>query len=162
MIRTATIYDSPGITSIYNHYIEHSISTFQEKRIEPSFIEEKISNTPAHCPWLVYEENNEVLGYAYASPWKAREAYRHSVEISVYTHPDYNGKGMGSQLYEELIRRLRSFNIHAVIGGISLPNAASVALHEKFGFEKVAHFKEVGYKFEQWIDVGYWELVLDA
>ncbi len=101
-----------------------------------------------------------MYGYAYASEWKSRCAYRYSVETTVYLHPDARGKGIGTLLYQELIRKLSKLELHAAIGGIALPNDASVALHEKIGFKKAAHFKQVGYKFNKWVDVGYWELIL--
>ncbi|BAX79424.1 phosphinothricin acetyltransferase [Labilibaculum antarcticum] len=78
-----------------------------------------------------------------------------------FIHLDATGKGIGTKLYQELIERLTKLDLHVAIGGISLPNDESIALHEKFGFEKVAHFKEVGYKFNKWVDVGYWELILN-
>jgi len=96
----------------------------------------------------------------YASKWHGRSAYRFSTEITVYLAPAHVGRGIGSQLYARLFPILRDRGIHAVIGGIALPNEASVALHEKFGLEKVAHFKEVGYKFDRWIDVGSWQGIL--
>jgi phosphinothricin acetyltransferase len=82
------------------------------------------------------------------------------VESTIYLRPDLIGKGAGRILYEDLISKLRNLSLHTVIGGIALPNESSVALHERLGFLKVAHFKEVGWKFDQWIDVGYWELIL--
>jgi phosphinothricin acetyltransferase len=108
----------------------------------------------------VYEKEGEVVGYAYAGEWKSRCSYRYSVESSVYLKHGLSGEGIGSKLYTELFKLLETTDVHAIIGGIALPNEASVALHEKFGFEKIAHFKEVGYKFEQWVDVGYWEKIL--
>jgi len=92
--------------------------------------------------------------------WKDRSAYRYSVESTVYVDPAALGVGYGSQLYESLLANLRQQKFHVVMGGIALPNQASIRFHEKFGFQKIAHFKEVGYKFGQWIDVGYWQLIL--
>ena len=100
------------------------------------------------------------LGYAYATSWRVRSAYRFSVESTVYVATGHGGKGNGSALYRSLIAALREPGLQVVIGGLALPNEASVALHECIGFEKVAHFRRVGRKFEQWIDVGYWELQL--
>ncbi len=97
---------------------------------------------------------------AYAVLWKARSAYRFSVEITVYVAPGMAGRGIGSMLYSHLFAALQPLGVHAVIGGIALPNEASIALHEKFGMEKVAHFQQVGFKFNRWIDVGYWERIL--
>jgi L-amino acid N-acyltransferase YncA len=101
------------------------------------------------------------MGYAYAQPWKGRSAYRYSVEVSVYLDHQITQQGIGSRLYGELFQILAERGFHAVIGGVTLPNPVSVRLHEKFGFEKVAHFKEVGYKFGKWIDVGYWEKIVN-
>ena len=111
-------------------------------------------------PWLVFEENEKILGYAFASEWKSRCAYKYSVECSVYLGTNYKGKGIGIQLYKEWLQKLNELNYNTVIAGIALPNDASIKFHEKFGFEKVAHFKEVGYKFNKFIDVGYWQLDL--
>ena len=123
---------------------------------------ERIAETTAsHVPWLVVEEDGAVLGYAYASKWKGRCAYRHSVESTVYLDPSKTGQGIGKPLYAALINALRMQRMHAVIGGIALPNEASIALHERLGFEKVAHFRQVGFKQDRWIDVGYWERLLD-
>ena len=114
----------------------------------------------APLPWLVAEQTDQVIGYAYASKWKERCAYRYSVESTVYLDPSFTGQGIGTKLYEALLAILQRNSIHIVIGGIALPNPASVALHERLGFNKVAHFKEVGYKFNRWVDVGYWEASL--
>ena len=159
MIRTATQEDAAPIAEIYNHYIEHTVVTFEESRVSGDEIGARIIETlEAKLPWLVAEdEQGRVLGYAYASKWKGRCAYRYSVEITVYLAQQATGKGLGRQLYKVLFEQLKQLSYHTVIGGISLPNPASVALHEKCGLEKVAHFKEVGFKFGQWVDVGYWQ-----
>jgi len=114
----------------------------------------------AALPWLVAEAAGQAVGYAYATPWKARTGYRFSAEITVYLGPGQAGRGIGSRLYGELFPMLQARRIHAVMGGIALPNEASVALHEKFGMRKVAHFEAVGFKFDRWIDVGYWQRTL--
>ena len=102
-----------------------------------------------------------MLGYAYATPWRVRSAYRFSVESSVYVHKDCAHQGIGRRLYGVLLDELRARGLAVVIGGIAQPNPASVALHEACGFRKVAHFERVGRKFERWVDVGYWQLQLD-
>lgn len=160
MIRIVELKDAKEICEIYNYYITNSIVTFEEEIVAVSEMKNRIENITAKLPWIVYEENGEVLGFAYASEWKSRCAYKHSVESTVYLRQGATKKGIGSKLYDELINRLRKMKIHAVIGGIALPNESSIVLHEKFGFEKIGQFKEVGYKFEKWIDVGYWELML--
>jgi len=162
MIREVNADDAKTICDIYNYYVENTIITFEERRISTTEMHKRIKEVTASLPWLVYEENGMVVGYAYASKWRSRSAYRFSVESTVYLSKDTTGRKIGTQLYEALISRLRGLSIHAVIGGISLPNPASVALHERMGFDKVAHFKEVGWKLNQWIDVGHWELILEV
>ena len=101
-----------------------------------------------------------MIGYTYASDWKKRTAYRKTVETAIYLDPDHLGKGIGSTLKAAMIDELKERGFHCVISGIALPNPASIAMCEKFGFKKVAHFKQVGYKFGEWIDVAYWQLIL--
>jgi L-amino acid N-acyltransferase YncA len=161
MIRYATPDDSGQICNIYNHYILKTQITFEEQPVSPEDMVQRIQETLQSLPWLVWEEEQQLLGYAYASKWKGRCAYRYSVESTIYLHPDSVGKRIGSQLYSALLTDLRQGQFHTVIGGIALPNETSVALHEKFGFEKIAHFREVGKKFDRWIDVGYWQLLLE-
>ena len=160
MIRPVTKADAAQIAAIYNHYVNETIITFEEEPIGKAEMARRIKEVSADLPWLVAVEGDRVLGYAYASKWKSRCAYRYSVESTVYLAPDATGRGLGTRLYTALIAELKRRSYHSIIGGVALPNAASVALHEKMGFKKVAHFKEVGWKFKQWIDVGYWELIL--
>lgn len=159
-IRPVSDLDAAAICEIYNHYVQHSIITFEETAVTADEMKGRIKAISAAWPWLVAEEKGRIVGYAYAGKWKSREAYRYAVESTVYLHPDSCGKGLGKRLYAALIKELSRRSVHTVIAGIALPNVASVALHEKMGFVKVAQFKEVGWKFGQWIDVGYWELVL--
>ena len=114
----------------------------------------------ASLPWLVAEQSGQVVGYAYATKWKARSAYRFSVESSVYLAQSVIGQGLGSKLYEALFALLKERGVHVVIGVITLPNPASIAFHEKLGLKKVAHFEEVGFKFNKWLDVGCWQIAL--
>ncbi|TLX73281.1 N-acetyltransferase family protein [Labilibacter sediminis] len=160
MIRDINTNDAREVEDIYNYYIRNTFVTFEEDPVTEDDMRERIQSQKINLPWIVYEENNEVLGYAYASEWKSRCAYKYSVESTVYLKHGKQGKGLGTKLYQELLHRIEKSRIHAVIGGIALPNKASIALHEKLGFEKVAQFKEVGYKFEKWIDVGYWEYLI--
>ena len=159
MIRDANTKDASFICAIYNPYILNSTISFETEPVTEKEMVDRISSN-GKLPWLVYEENEQILGYAYACRWRVRRSYRYSVESGVYLDSEATGRGLGTLLYTELINRLKTMNIHAVIGGIALSNPASIALHEKLGFEKIAHFKEVGFKFNQWIDVGYWELIL--
>ncbi len=161
MLRAATPADAADIAAIYNHYVETSTISFEESAVSVADMAQRIADVGARLPWLVFEEAGRVVGYAYATAWRVRAAYRFSVESSVYVSPEHPRRGIGARLYRALLDDLRSRGIHAVIGGIAQPNAASVALHEAFGFDKVAHFKQVGKKFGQWVDVGYWELLLE-
>lgn len=160
MIRNATVHDAKVICDIYDHYVQKTTITFEEHPITVEEMQHRIADGSKLLPWLIAEEQGGVIGFAYAVQWKNRHAYRYTVESTIYIAPQLTGRGTGKQLYDSLISELRSCSIHSVIGGIALPNPASVALHEKMGFEKVAHFKEVGWKFDRWIDVGYWELIL--
>jgi phosphinothricin acetyltransferase len=161
IIRPALPSDAVAIATIYNHFVINTMITFEEDAVSASEIQRRIQAVVDNglC-WYVAELADSIVGYAYAAPWRVRSAYRYSVETTVYVAADYPARGIGSQLYQTMIDHLRDCGIHAVIGGITHPNPASVALHEKCGFKKVAHFEQVGYKFNQWIDVGYWELVL--
>lgn len=160
-IRAVIEADSEAVAEIYNHYVRQTIITFEEKAISSSEIYQRIQGVQSSSlPWFVAELAGEILGYAYAGKWKERCAYRFSAEVTVYVTPEHTGCGIGSRLYSQLLPALRDRGIHVAIGGIALPNEASVAFHEKLGFTKVAHFQEVGFKFKRWIDVGYWQRIL--
>lgn len=162
MIRPARIEDAPQIAEIYRPYVQNTPISFEEAHVSDAEMAARIQSVQAAgLPWLVAEQDAVILGYAYATPWKARHAYRHSVEITVYLRADKLANGLGSTLYAALFKALAERPIHAVVACIALPNAHSVALHEKFGMRKVAHFAEVGYKFGEWRDVGYWQVNLD-
>ncbi len=149
------------VAAIYNGYVINDIATFEELPVTIEEMSRRIDEVRGRSlPWLVAREVGKVVGYAYAGSWKARSAYRHTVESSVYVAADGRGRGIGTQLYSALIGKLRSRELHAVIGGVSLPNVQSVRLHESLGFQKIGEFKEVGFKFGRWIDVGYWQLLL--
>jgi phosphinothricin acetyltransferase len=160
-VRAAVASDGQAVADIYNHYITDTIVTFEEEPVSAAEMSRRISEVQAvPLPWLIAEAEGAVAGYAYATKWRPRYGYRFSVEISVYLAADKSGHGLGTALYSRLFEELRERGIHSVIGGIALPNEVSVRLHEKFGFEKVAHFRENGIKFGRWIDVGYWQLIL--
>ena len=162
-IRTVTPGDAQALASIYNHYVRETIVTFEEEPVSPETFSQRIKDVlRSSLPWLVAMEEENAVGYAYATPWKPRSGYRFSVEVTVYVADGHAGRGIGSALYTELFSVLKARGVHAAIGGIALPNDASVALHEKFGMRKVAHFEQVGFKFDRWIDVGYWERVFEA
>jgi len=160
-LRAATTDDAAAIAAIYNHYVAETVVTFEEVPVAAAEIAGRIESVQAAgFPWLVAEEAGRVVGYAYATKWRERSAYRFSAEVTVYLAPTDTGRGLGSQLYAELFPMLEACGLHALMGGITLPNEASVALHEKFGMRKVAHFDEVGFKFDRWLAVGYWQRTL--
>jgi phosphinothricin acetyltransferase len=162
-VRAAIGADAAAMARIYNHYVSHSVVTFEETPVSAAEMAVRLAEIDSlELPWLVAEAPGGVQGYAYAGRWKNRCAYRHSVEVTVYVEPAALGRGLGTQLYAALFAVLRQSEVHFAIGGIALPNDASVALHEKFGMRKVAHFSEVGCKFGRWIDVGYWQLLLPS
>ena len=160
MLRQCTPYDAAQICEIYNHYVRETVITFEEVPVSEAEMAKRIGDITQRLPWLVWEADGAIVGYAYAGPWKARAAYRNSVESSIYLAPQATGRGLGPRLYTALIADLRQRGLHCVIGGAALPNPASVSLHEKLGFEKVAEFRQVGFKFGRWVDVAYWQLML--
>lgn len=161
-IRPVRIDDCQAIAEIYNHYVQTSVITFEEQAVSDEAMAQRIADVQSYnLPWVIYERNGVLLGYAYATRWKPRSAYRYSVEITVYTAPGASGSGIGSILYAELFARMKACGVHAAVGGIALPNAASIALHEKFGMKKIGEFHEIGFKQGQWLNVGYWQIVFD-
>lgn len=162
IIRPAIPADAARICAIYSHYVATTTISFEEDPVTPAEMSRRIADVEsANLPWLVMVDGDTLIGYAYATKWRVRPAYRYSVESSIYLDPAYAGQGAGSTLYEALLAELRRRDLHLVIGGIAQPNEASVRLHERLGFRKVAHFSEVGLKFGRWIDVGYWQLALN-
>ena len=161
MIRPATTADAEALVNIYNHYITDTVITFEETTLTAADFTARIQKVlEGGYPYFVAEEEGRILGYSYASQFRARVSYRYTVESTVYLDHTLTGRGTGTQLYAALIEELKMRGYHLALGGITLPNPASVALHEKMGFSKVAHFHEVGFKFDQWLDVGFWELKL--
>jgi L-amino acid N-acyltransferase YncA len=160
-IRPASAADGEALARIYNPYILDTVVTFEEEPVSAAEMAERVLEVGVlSLPWLVGERDGQVLGYAYAARWRSRVSYRFSTETTVYLEPGQGGNGYGFRLYAALLEALRQTDMHAAIGGIALPNAASVALHEKLGFAKVAHFPEVGFKLGRWVDVGYWQKLL--
>lgn len=159
-IRPVSSDDAEAICAIYNYYIQNTCISFEENDVVPLEMTRRIIDVTETLPWLIVETEGVIDGYAYATKWRARSAYRFSVEISVYLSQNSIGKGYGAHLYGSLIDQLATLGVHAVIAGIALPNDKSVKLHEKMGMTKVAHFEQVGFKNQQWIDVGYWQKML--
>lgn len=161
MIRPVQLSDGDQIAEIYDYYVTDTIITFEEDRVSGAdFIIRIQKALDAGMPWLVAEVEGQIVGYAYAGQWRGRVAYRYTVESAVYVARDKTGEGIGSSLYRALLDELEKLEMHCVLGGIALPNPASVQLHQRLGFEKVAHHREVGRKFDRWIDVGFWQIQL--
>lgn len=160
-IRPARDGDAAALARIYNHYVADTCVTFETEPVAATEMTRRVADTVGDgLPWLVVCRAGEVAGYAYASKWKGRCAYRYTAEVTVYLDPAMTGQGIGRPLYAALVEDIRARGMHAAIGGIALPNDASIRLHERLGFRKVAHFEQVGFKQGRWIDVGYWQLLL--
>jgi phosphinothricin acetyltransferase len=160
-LRPVRLGDAPGIAEIYNHYITHTIITFEEEALSPRIMEDRIREVIPRFPWFVWEEGGELAGYAYAHAWHQRAAYRFAAEDSVYLKPGWERRGIGTKLLQKVLGELRSREFHAVMAAITVPIGGSVGLHESLGFKKTGQFNQIGYKLGSWLDVGYWELILD-
>lgn len=160
-IRPASLADAWAIANIYNHYIRHTVVTFEEEIVSTRLIEERIARVrAASLPWLVAESRDGLIGYAYGVRFKDRSAYRYCVETTVYLAHGREGQGIGTRLYSDLLATLKAQDIRTAVGVIALPNAPSVTLHEKLGFAHTGTLTGVGFKLKRWVDVGYWQKVL--
>jgi phosphinothricin acetyltransferase len=160
MIRLAKAEDAAGILAIYAPYITDTSYTFEAEVPSIEAFADRIRNYLAQWPWLVYESDGIIAGYAYASRYRERIGYQWCVECSVYIHDDFRRKGIAKALYSALFRILNQqgyFNVYAVI---NLPNDNSVRLHEACGFSWFANYENVGFKLGQWKTVGWWQLKL--
>ncbi|HUY10913.1 MAG TPA: arsinothricin resistance N-acetyltransferase ArsN1 family B [Candidatus Dormibacteraeota bacterium] len=155
-IRQVCRDDAEAIAEIYAPIVCETTISFEEVPPDASEIAKRIASITATHPWLVAVDGS-LIGYAYAKEFRARAAYRWSVECSVYVREGARGHGVGGALYCALFERLRSAEVHAVFTGIALPNDASIALHRSRGFEPVGIYREVGYKFDRWIDTSWWQ-----
>lgn len=161
MIRPVQPGDIPRLCEIYNPYVTTSTITFEESPVSIATMTARVDEVLTNLPWLVDEGPDGTLrGYAYASKWKGRCAYRFTAEPTIYLAPECTGQGVGTQLYRELLSNLRARGLRSALAQIALPNPASVALHERLGFSKAGHLAQVGFKFGNWIDVGIWQLDL--
>ncbi len=160
MIRLATPADAARVAAIYAPGVERTIASFEEEAPDAAEMARRISGTlPAH-PWLVYEADGEVAGYAYAGPHHPRAGYRWSVTVSVYVDDAWHRRGIGRALYRSLFAILRAQGLVNAYAGIALPNPGSVRLHESLGFRPVGVYRAVGFKHGAWVDVGWWHLAL--
>lgn len=158
-IRIVQPVDAENITRIYNYYVLNTHHTFEIKPLTVAEMEKRITDISAFYPFLVAVTEDEIVGYTYASRYKLRPGYKFSVESTVYVAENRKGNNIGTILYSRLLEEVFDSDVHTIIAGIALPNENSIKLHEKLGFVKIAHFREVGFKFNRWIDVGYWQIV---
>jgi phosphinothricin acetyltransferase len=160
-IRLATVSDLPAINDIYNYYVHRSTCTYQ---LEPEPLGGRqawfAAHPPGKYPVTVAELDGQVVGWGSLSKFRDRAAYDGTVEASVYIHQDHHRRGLGRALLVDLIDRARAVGFHTLVGGCSADQTASLALQESLGFTRVAHFKEVGYKFDRWLDVIFLQLML--
>lgn len=155
-IRTARPDDGPALAAIYRPYVLDTAISFEDVPPTPTEMSQRITATLTTSPFLVFEEEGGVVGYAYAGPHRARPAYRWSVDVAVYAAQGAHGRGLGRALYTEMLDRLARQGFHAAFAGIALPNDKSVGLHEALGFRHLGTYREVGFKFGKWHDVGWW------
>lgn len=153
MIRPATPNDIPRIAAIYGHYVSNSTATFElSAPSESEMLERFVQITNAAFPYLVIVQHGEVAGYAYAAPYRPRPAYRFTVEDTIYLAPEASGQGLGTQLLSELIAQCQSLGFRQMIAVIGGATPASCRLHARLGFEEVGRLREVGFKFQSWLD----------
>jgi len=164
MIRASTESDLPSITGIYGWSVVHGVGTWEE--VPPAQAEmarRREAVLALGLPWVVAELGGQVVGYAYAGPFRTRSGYRYTVEDSVYVAPGAQGKGVGRAMLEVVLGECRRLGVHQVIAGIGdSGNAASIALHSALGFERVGVFPNSGYKFGRWLDVVWMQLAMNG
>ena len=155
-IRLATVEDAPAIRDVYAPYVEDTSISFEYDPPSTDEVARRIESTTETHPWLVYSSGDDLLGYAYAGPFSSRAAYRWTVEVSAYVESDHRGGGVGRALYESLLAVLPGQGFVEAYAGIALPNERSVGFHESMGFDHHTTYPAVGYKFGEWLDVGWW------
>jgi len=162
IIRSADPHsDAAACAAIYAPHVKASATSFEEEPPAAAELAERIARTLATHPWLVAERGGQVVGYAYACPHRTRPAYRWAADVSVYVAAEQRGQGCGRALYVELLKRLRRQQFQVACAGITLPNEASVVLHESLGFVAVGVYRRIGWKGGAWRDVGWWQVELE-
>jgi phosphinothricin acetyltransferase len=160
LIRLAATEDAAACAAIYRPHVTDGWTSFELDPPDAAEMARRIAAYSETHAWLVAERDGAVLGYAYGSPHRMREAYATSCDVAVYVAANRTGQGVGRQLYEALLPALKGRGLHAAFAGIALPNAASIGLHEAMGFTPVGIYREVGWKMGGWRDVGWWQRVL--
>ncbi|MFV0395004.1 MAG: GNAT family N-acetyltransferase [Coprobacillaceae bacterium] len=152
--------DSQAILDIYAYYVENSVFTFEYDVPTIEEFTKRIENTTRKYPYIVAKEDNTIVGYAYASGYRARAAYQWGVELSIYLNPKIQHQGIGTKLYSVLLNMLKELGYFRAYACITIPNPTSIAFHQKFNFKEIGVFHKCGYKHEQWLDVIWLELNL--
>ena len=160
-IRNIEKRDAALMADIYNYYVENSVYTFDENPAGEQYFIEKIKTRQDKFPCLALEIDGKFAGFAYASAFAQKPAYRYTVESTIYLDYHYAGRGAGTYLYTELLKGLKDRGFRRVIAVLGIPNKASESLHKKMGFTSGGGLNKVGFKFNKWIDIGYWQLDLD-
>ena len=158
MIRPVCSADAAAIAAIYNYYVLETVISFETEAVTEAQMRERLLHGSVPC--LVWEENGQVVGYAYAHPWKERAAYRFTWESTIYLHPEWQGRGIGRCLMDALIPRCREAGCKSLIACITRENEASCAFHRGLGFRQVSCFPQVGFKCGRWLDVVDYQLEL--
>lgn len=160
-LRSATTADAPGIVAIYAPIVRDTAISFELTPPDEAEMAARIQRTQQTLPWLVAADaSGRIAGYVYASRWRERAAYQWAVEVTAYVHADWRGQGVARRLYQQLFTILKAAGYRQAVAGITLPNPASVGLHEALGFQPVARFPSIGHKHGAWRDVGYWQKAL--
>lgn len=159
-LRPVRSEDAAALLKIYAPYVEQTVISFETAIPSLADFGSRIVKITDRLPWLVAETPAGIAGYAYATPHSERAAYQWSVDVSVYLAQNCRGKGIGRKLYQTLLPILTELGYFNAYAGIALPNPASVGLHQALGFEPVGVYRQVGYKFGAWHDVGWWQLAL--
>jgi phosphinothricin acetyltransferase len=159
-IRLASEPDAEALAGIYAPFVEGTATSFETIPPGPDEMRRRVVETTTLYPWLVCEAGGEVVGYAYATQHRVRAAYRWSVDTAVYVAASHHRRGIGRGLYTSLFEVLRAQRFFNAYAGVTLPNAASVGLHEAVDFRRLGVFERVGYKLGRWHDVGWWHLAL--
>jgi len=162
-IRPATADDAAAIAQIYAPYVAETAISFETDVVGAAQIAERMQSFDGRYPWFVAAEaGDSVIGYAYGTQFRIRPAYRFAVETSIYLEPSAQGRGLGTLLYRTLLDALAAQGFTQAIAGITLPNDASVHVHERVGFRLVGVYKDIGYKLGRWHDVGRYQCPLSA
>ncbi|MDR0638851.1 MAG: GNAT family N-acetyltransferase [Spirochaetaceae bacterium] len=162
MIRPVTPEDAQAICGIYNYYVLNTVVTFEEEPVSVAEMKERIETVTKDFPWYVYEEDGELIAYAYLHYYHHRSAYRFTVEDSIYVKNGRQKAGIGTQLLKLLIDDAKKYGKHSIMAILGVPNDASEALHKKCGFQKMANMDELGFKFGRWADVAFWKLRIEG